>query len=155
MIYQIFKTLHIIGFITAIGISLSTLLAYNQFWKLYIINRESGLSAFRSFKLLQIAGMIGLALVLVAGICMLAVSDWAFMKVMWFHIKLGLIVLLLINGFTLGRISTLQLQSFLSGGFITPGNSEVQRLRSSLNTFQIIQLCIYILIIILSVFRFW
>lgn len=154
-IYNLFKILHIIGFTAAIGITIATYLAYNQFWKLYRYNNAMGAAAFRTFRLLQIAGMIGLTLVLVAGICMLALTSWAFMHQIWFHIKLTLVLLIFVTGFTIGRTSTLKLKNFLAKDQSGSGmNDEARQIRSRLRTYHIIQLFLYASIIVLSVFRF-
>jgi hypothetical protein len=148
--YLTAKTFHIIGFIAAIGVTLATFFAYRQFWKLYAHNAEQGLAAFKTFKQLQIIGMLGLMIVLIAGIFMLVVADWAFIQFFWFKVKLILIGLLFVNGFTFGRTSTLELEAFLTNP-LRP--SEAKKLQNKLRTFQVIQLSIYLVIILLSVFR--
>lgn len=154
-LYQIAKTFHVAGFITAAGVTLCTFVAYNQFWKLYAVNKVQGLAAFKAFQLIQTIGMIGLILVLIAGISMLAIMDWTFTQALWFQLKLGLIGLIFLNGFTLGRTSTLQLQAFLAKETATTEETSqnANRLKNRLRTFQIIQLCLYAVIILLSVFR--
>ena len=154
-LYQIAKTFHLAGFIIAVGVTLTTFLAYNQFWKLYAVNHGQGLAAFKTFKLIQTVGMVGLMIVLVAGISMLAISNWTFIHSLWFQLKLGLIGLIFLNGFTLGRTSTLQLNAFLTkdSHIAHQENQEAKRLKNRLRTFQMIQICIYSIIILLSVFR--
>lgn len=150
--YQFFKLIHIFGFILGIGVTVSAFLAFTQFWKLYHSNQSQGRAAFRAFAALQKFGMLGLLLVLVGGISMLAIADWSYMNLLWFQIKLGLVVLMLVNGFTFGRVSTLQLQAFLKEE--KPTTEAAQEIQSKLRTFQILQLCIFAGIILLSVFRF-
>lgn len=153
-LYLIAKILHIMGFVTAVGITLATLFTYNQFWKLYAIDREKGLAAFKSFTYLQRVGMIGLIVVLFAGLTMLYLGNWTFLSLLWFQIKLGLIILIFVNGFTLGRTSTLGLHSFISKGASGSISSlETQAIQTRLKTFQLLQLTIYAVIIVLSVFR--
>ena len=152
MIYTAVKMLHIIGFATAFGISLATFFAYNRFWQLYEINREQGLSAFKAFTFLQRVGMSGLMLVLLAGISMLALSNWSFVSQLWFQIKLGLIALIFVNGFTLGRTSTIKLDHFINQG-IYEGHDAL-KLQANLRRFLLIQILLYVTIIFLSVYRF-
>lgn len=152
-LYQITKILHIAGFITAIGVTLSTLIAYGQIWKLYAINREQGLASFRAFKAVQIAGMTGIGLVLIAGVSMLAIMKWSFVSLLWFQIKLGLILLLFVNGLTLGRTSAGKLDAFLKQP--SPNTAmNPEEIRNRTRIFFIGQLLIFASIIIVRVFRF-
>ena len=154
-LYQIAKMLHIIGFVAAIGVTLATFIAYKRFWILYGENRDQGIAAFKAFAYLQIAGMIGFATVLVGGLTMVFLVNWSFASLLWFQIKLSLIVLLFVNGLTLGRTSAMKFQKFLSD---SRGSSlsdvEIQSLRRRLNRFQLLQLFLFTAIIVLSVFRF-
>ena len=155
MIFKIALFLHFIGFIAAMGITFVTFLAYKQFWKLYKKDKEQGLAAFRAFKSLQLVGLVGLALVLIAGITMLGLLNWALLPLHWFQIKLGLVLLIFVNGFTLGRVTTLKLQALIAQdeGSIN-SVADIDKLRNQLQTFLIIQLLIFVLIIFLSVFQF-
>lgn len=146
--------MHICGFIVAIGISLADLAAYNQFWKLYKINREQGIAAFRAFSKLQIFGMIGLSVILVTGITMLYIVHWVYVSMLWMQIKLTLVVLIFVNGFTLGRSSTLKLRKLIAQDQSGENTIKVSSLRSRLNLFLILQLAIYGSIIFLAVFQF-
>jgi hypothetical protein len=154
-LYHIVKILHVMGFVTAIGTVLATFVTYTQFWKLYAINQEQGLAAFRSFKVLQRVGMIGFLVLLVAGLSMLAIMKWSFLSLFWFQIKLVLIVLIFANGFVLGRTSALKFEAFISKE--QPSSNaiiSVTELQSRLRTFLLVQLAIYACIIMVSVFRF-
>jgi hypothetical protein len=152
-LYQVAKTLHIIGFAAALGITFTMYLAYSQFWKLYASNAAHALAAFRTFKSLQVVGMISLLLVIIAGVTMLAIMDWTFVQQLWFQIKLGLIGLILVNGFTLGRTSTIKLHAFIDEGNTSSDPAKAKALKKQLNTFQLLQIIIYVCIIALSVFR--
>jgi hypothetical protein len=155
MIFKIAMFLHFIGFIGAIGITLVTFLAYKQFWKLYKKDKEQGLAAFRAFKSLQVVGLIGLALILAAGITMLGILNWNLVHLVWFQIKLGLVLLIFVNGFTLGRVTTLKLQDLIAQNEVSIDSmSDIDKLRKQLQSFQVIQLLIFVLIIFLSVFQF-
>ncbi len=152
-LYLILKVLHIFGFATAMGVTLATYVAYNQFWKLYFANRERGLAAFSTVSVLQIFGMTSFLLVLGAGISMLAIANFSFVSLLWFQVKLVLIALLFINGFTLGRTATVRLQSFISGKGGS-NDQEVAVVRNSMKRFQAVQLILFAVVVVLSVFRF-
>lgn len=155
MFYSVLKLLHIFGFIAAIGVTLASLVAYIQFWNLYAVDRDKGVAAVRAFQKLQMVGGIGLGVVILSGVGMLAMMDWAFIQVLWFQIKLGLVLLLFVNGFMIGRIPSVKLEKLLrEDGQSSNEQSEINFIHARLKTFQIIQLMIFATIIFLTVFRF-
>ena len=83
---------------------------------------------------------------------MIGIHGWYF-TLLWFKIKLALVILLFVNGFTLGRTSTTRLQNWLKN----PQDPQVDTgmIQRSLKTFQTIQLTIFIIIILLTAFRFY
>jgi hypothetical protein len=152
MLYQLSKLIHVAGFILGIGVMLSATVAFKHFWALYDTNKVQGIAAFKAFGNVQKFGMIGLLLVLAGGISMFALSDWAFWDMLWFKIKMALVVIMLVNGFTFGRTSTLALQSFLKSG--STDANRARELQSKVRMFQLLQISIFAAIILLSVFRF-
>jgi hypothetical protein len=152
MLYQLSKLIHVAGFILGIGVMLSTTVAFKHFWALYDTNKAQGIAAFKAFGNVQKFGMIGLLLVLAGGIGMFALADSAFWDLLWFRIKMALVVLMLVNGFTFGRTSTLALQSFLKSE--STDANRARELQSKVRMFQLLQISIFAAIILLSVFRF-
>ena len=154
--YLVLKTLHIYAFIAAIGVTLASLLAYRKFWHVYDKDRTQGLSAFPIVEALQVAGMIGMGVLLLAGIGMLAIAHWSFVQLSWFQIKLALIVLLFVNGSTIGRTSAAKLKALMESAQLPSENSEaeVAAVRSRVQLFFSIQLALFATIVLLSVFRF-
>ena len=150
-LYLAAKTIHIAAFILAIGTVACTYMSYSYFWELYGRNREQGISAFRAYNRLQRTGMLALAVVLLAGIAMLVVADWRLLGLSWFRVKLALVLLIFVNGFTLGRTSTLRLRRFLEDDAHEVAESDI--IRGKLRLFQMLQLAIYLAIIVVSVFR--
>lgn len=155
-LYLVLKTLHIYAFIAAIGVTLASLLAYRKFWQVYDSDRTQGVSAFPIVEALQIAGMIGMGVLLLAGIGMLAISHWSFIGLSWFQIKLALIALLFVNGATIGRTSATKLKGLIESPRVPSESSEVEvaAIRSRVQLFFSIQLALFAAIVFLSVFRF-
>jgi hypothetical protein len=153
-LYLLSKTVHILGFIAAVGVIFCTHLAYVEMWKIYSRSPAEGISAFRSYERLQRAGMWGLLVTILAGIVMSSLRQWILLSSFWFQLKLILIAFIFINGFTLGRNSTRALRAFLApGGTGGLTIAEIGHLKRRVRFFQIIQINIYLLIIILSIFR--
>ena len=155
VLYNIAKILHVIGFTTAIGTTVTMLAVYNRMWKLYHNNPVQGMAALRSIEGLQRAAMDGILLAIVAGITMLAIIHWSFFSFLWFHIKLTVIFAILIIGFTYGRMNMKKLHALISGEQQETINDQmVSKLRRNLNSYMIIELILFVTIIVLSVFRF-
>ena len=150
-LYLAAKTVHIAAFVLAIGIVACTYMSYSYFWELYGRNKEQGISAFRAYNRLQLTGMISLGVVLLAGIAMLVLMDWRLMQHLWFQVKLALVALIFINGFTLGRTSTIRLRRFLEDD--NHDSTESGIIKRKLRFFQLLQLALYFAIIVVSVFR--
>src|SRR5579871_1280537 len=121
ILYSSLLTLHILSFIAAMGTVLSSLFSYHQFWKLYAIDSEQGKAAFQWFLKARTVGMIGLFMAILAGLSMEFTVAFAHAHFTWFRIKMFLVLLLFVNGFTGGRVTTLKLQKLVSGdGFEAP-----------------------------------
>jgi hypothetical protein len=155
IILPLVLTLHIVGLILAIGVTIANFVTYKNFWTLYDADRQKGLSAFRAYLKLQPYGFLGLGLLILTGITMLWLFQWTFISLLWFKIKLSLVVLIFVNGFTLGMTSTMKLQTLLSEES-KPGAPppDVASIRKTTQAFQLIQLSLFFLIIVLSIFRF-
>jgi hypothetical protein len=148
-------TVHLIALTMAVGVTIANAIATNQFWKLYDRNSAHGLSAFRAIKKFQVIGMIGLLLLILSGITMLWLYNWAYGEQLWFKIKMTCILLLLINGFTVGRITTLRFERMLMEDGHQEGlKQDTLRLRTTSKLFHLIQLSLFAFIIILASFRF-
>jgi hypothetical protein len=137
----------------AIGKTLAGFIAHQQFWKLFETNRGHGIAAFKAIAKFQTAGIIGLLLLILSGLTMLTLVQWTFLSLLWFKIKLFIVLLLIVNGFTLGRTSTLRLQRFVLKG-VKHAQPDAVTVKRSVRIFQAIQLSLFLLIILLSVFRF-
>src|SRR5258705_7356439 len=140
---------HIIGISMILGITIANYVAFKQFWKLYDTHKEQGLSAFQAISKFQIVGITGLLLLILSGTIMLYLFQWTFYELLWFKIKLCLVLLIFINGFTMGRIQTLKLMAFLSGVRATGESPEdIVLLKRNLRVFHLTQLMLFFLIIV-------
>jgi hypothetical protein len=154
-ILQLALAFHLVAMGMAIGITLANAVANNQFWKLYDKSKEQGLAAFRATVKFRVFGMMGLALLILTGVIMLWAVHWTLVELLWFKIKLFLVFLLFVNGFTLGRTTSQKLEEVLKAENKSGGvHPETIRLRKSLQIFQLTQLGLFVIIIILAVFRF-
>ena len=153
-IYPLLLILHLSGMAIAAGITFANFIAYKQFWKLYSINKAQGVLSFRGINKFNLFGMLSLFLTILSGMGMLWMVDWVFVQLLWFEIKLTLVVLLFVNGFTMGRINNEKLANLISiKDDPNPLPDDVDTLKRNLQIFQGTQLILFLLIIILVVFK--
>lgn len=145
---------HLFALTMAVGVTIANAVASSQFWKLYDTNKEHGISAFRGIKKFQILGGLGLLLLIASGFTMLWLYNWAYGEQLWFKIKMTCILLILVNGFTLGRITNLKLGKLLKGDHLSHQSQDTSSLRRNLTIFYSTQLSLFLLIIVLASFRF-
>lgn len=153
-VYQILKILHFFGFIAAIGSTIAGTVAYRYFWQQYKLDRTRVNIIFNLIQGVQVAGMIGMITLLLAGFSMLAISQVAFVSLLWFQIKLGLVVLLFASGLTLGRKTALELKRLVEQAATSqPQASDAIRIKKWAQLFSIIQLTLFSAIVILSILK--
>lgn len=154
-LYQTLLVLHIASIAIAIGMTLANFIAFKQFWKLYASNKEQGILAFRGINKFNLFGMLSLFLAILTGIAMLWVVQWTFGQLLWFKIKMALVALLFLNGFTMGRINNEKLRKLISATkTLDKLPDDVAKLKRNLAIFQSGQLVIFLLIIFMVVFKF-
>jgi uncharacterized membrane protein SirB2 len=135
------------------GTTLVDFMAYRSLWKTVTHEKElsTGLLQLMA-KLPRIIG-IGAALLILTGIGMMVLTNGVFGEQLWFRIKFGLVVLLILNGLLVGRRLGVKLRKLLAdnGPVVT---EQVNIIRGSLTRFHLMQLSIFFVIIFLSAFKF-
>jgi uncharacterized membrane protein SirB2 len=148
-------SIHLIALTMAVGITIASTVASNQFWKLYDKDKLQGISAFRGIKKFQLFGGLGLLLLIVSGVGMLSLYNGAFHDQLWFQIKMTCILLMIVNGVTLGRITTNRMSKLLNGdGQTSNPGTDIPRLKRNQAIFYATQLSLFVVIIVLASFRF-
>jgi hypothetical protein len=153
-LYQTLKILHILAFIIGIGVTFANLIAYSQLFKVYEQDRSRGVAVFNIIQVFFKAGGFSMIVLILAGLGMLAIADWSYTQILWFQIKLGLIVLIFVNGLTLGRTSAGKVHALIQDKNSTPNPVELASIQSRTRRFFTLQLLIFLAIVIVSVFRF-
>jgi len=148
-----FLILHLTGLTLMAGTTLVDFLSYRTFWRLLKDDCERAKSALEVMNGFPRLIGIGAALLVLSGIGMMAVTKGVFGDQLWFRIKIGIVVVLIANGLLIGRRLGLKLRSVI-GEKNTVLAPEINSVKTNLRRFHIIQLCLFILIIFLSVFKF-
>ena len=150
-----FLSLHLVGIATMAGTTVVDFFCYSRFWKLYPSGKEKAaallpiLSAFRFL----FAG--GFLLLLISGIGMVALSHGLFAEQRWFRIKMGIIVLILLNGAVYGRSVAAKLRKIIDAD-IAGRDVSVTRaaVKARLRMVHILQLLLFLAVFVLSAYKF-
>jgi len=154
-IYHAALATHITGLTMMAGTTLMDYVIFKQVWKQYWADKTRALAITEALVKLQIVFGSGFLLLIISGVTMMYLTHGVFGEQLWFRIKFGLILLIMINGLGFGRRLGVRLRKLLpqevSGENV--GN-KILRIRDNLNLFHISQLAIFLTIFILSVFKF-
>jgi uncharacterized membrane protein len=153
MLFPTCLTLHLIALTLMAGTTLVDYITFKTFWKFYYSDKEKANGILQASAVFSRLIGIGAALLIITGIGMMALTNGVFGEQLWFRIKFGLVLLLILNGVFVGRRLGVKIRKLvlLDGPEIS---IQINALKSNLNRFHIIQLSIFCLIIFLSAFKF-
>jgi hypothetical protein len=137
------------------GTTIVSYVAYGQFWRQYMLGKERAMAILNltaSFRYLFAGGFL---LLLISGIGMMIITRGVFAEQSWFRIKMGLLVLILLNGAVYGQRLTSRLKQAVTME-LAGGNAQasLESLKSSILVMHIGQLLLFAGIFVLSVYKF-
>ena len=143
---------HLTGLILFAGTSLADQSALRQFWKQYDLDKTKAVAVLQARAKFPFLMGIGFGLIILSGVGMMAITHGAFGEQLWFRIKFGLVILILITGI-IERKQQDKLAKTVTN--TEPGFSDDMKLiKRNLQILQYAQLLLLFLIILLSVFKF-
>ena len=107
-LYQIALITHISGITLMAGTTLVEYLFTKHFWKLYASDRSRAITSSENGFNFHLVVNIGIILLILSGVSMLLIFQGVFAKQIWFQIKIGLIVIIAVNGSVVGRKQNLE-----------------------------------------------
>jgi len=161
--YQIALITHIVGITLMAGTTLVEYLLTRHFWKLYASDRSRAIATNEDGFNFHLIVNIGIILLILSGATMLVITQGVFAKQIWFQIKIGLIVIIAINGSAFGRKQDAKLKRLISMEKLNfqddPRGQEdrkddLMKVKNRLDLFYISQLIMFLTIFTLSVFKF-
>ena len=153
LILRILLAFHLAGLTIMAGTTIIDFLTFKTFCRLLSndSSKVSGLlplmSAYGSFV------RMGAVILILTGACMFIILDGVWWQQLWFKIKMGLVVLLILNGMMVGNKNGSKLRSMVYEG-LPDLLQRTADIRDGLNRFYISQLVIFFLIILLSAIKF-
>lgn len=161
---QISLITHIVGITFMAGATLVEYLFIKHFWKRYASDRLGAIASIENGFNFHRMVDIGVVLLILSGVTMFLIFHGIFAKQIWFQIKIGLIVIIALNGSIIGRRQDKKLKELLS---LEKGNlhqksllgqenykKEIIRMKNWLSLFYITQLLMFLTIFTLSFFKF-
>jgi hypothetical protein len=153
-IYKIALVAHIVGITIMAGTTFIDFISFKQFWKTLSNNRSAALViADYLYKLQRFMG-IGMLIIIVSGVNMMIFLHQVWGEQIWFRVKIGILVLVIINGLALRRRLGNSLKKLLDE---LPGNemdSKLVKLKGNITISHLFQFLFFVTIFILSVFKF-
>jgi uncharacterized membrane protein SirB2 len=147
--------LHMIGLATVGGSNLVAFVMQGQFWKQYALDKDKGVAIMSATSRIPVITMIGVLLLILSGVSMMAITHGVFGEQFWFRVKIIVLLIIIVNGFTFGRRSNATLKKLITED--TNGNdmtSKLQSTRRQIRIFYFIQLALLVTIFVLSIFKF-
>lgn len=153
-IYQAFLVLHITGITVMAGTSFVDLIIFRSFKKAFRTDAaRSRVIEEQLYKLQRFMG-IGMLLILISGIGMMVKLHEVWGAQIWFRVKMGILLLVIINGLGLRRMFGSRLRKALTISPAADSNNAIESIARNFVTVQLIQLLFFIIIYVLSVFKF-
>ncbi|CCH00278.1 hypothetical protein FAES_2269 [Fibrella aestuarina BUZ 2] len=150
---QVLLVLHLSGLVIMAGTTITEWVVFRSFLGLLTKQDKAALSLFSLLSGLGRLLLVGGGILLLSGIGLTILSEGVYLQQLWLQVKLGLILLLPLNGLLVGSPQMKQIRnSLLSEGISLP--VAIQPAVTKLTWFHSSQLLVFFTIIILAVFRF-
>lgn len=152
-IFPILLALHLIALILMAGTTLIDFVNYRTFWKLIHSQKEQALGILAATRIYSRLAGLGAALLIASGTGMVVLLHGFPETQLWFRIKMLLVLLLVINSIAIGR----RLDKKLRKAFrvdSAASTAQVLNVKRKLQIYYGVQLAIFLMIIILSTYKF-
>jgi len=146
--------LHISGIAMMVGTFFAGFLTNQQLWKCLPYDRERALTIVRATARFRLVQAVGGGVILLGGILMMTAVHGAFMHQVWFRVKMGILLLLIVNMIVLERPAGKRLRRMLYNGQEPVDHPALSAARKGLLLFYVIQLGLFLLIFVFSAYKF-
>ena len=150
-LYNIALVAHVIGITIMAGTTFIDYITFRSFSKVFRMDEQKGLILENYLHKLQRFLGIGMLLILISGVAMMAKLHEVWGAQIWFRIKIGVLLLIIINGLALRIILGSKLKKILADNDI---DEKWDSLKRNFTTVQATQMLLFIIIYVLSVFKF-
>lgn len=152
-LFHLYLVIHITGFTMMAGATVAQLSIFKRLNQYVIIDKPKALSILESTGGFASIMGIGALLLILTGVGMVSILRDAATSMVWFRIKMPLVILILLNGGLYARPNANKLRKWLQENTIA-GNGPIEIYKNRLRIFNISQLVIFLLIFVLSAYQF-
>jgi hypothetical protein len=152
-LFHLYLVLHVIGFTIMAGVTVAQFSVFARLNKALINNKQKALSILESTGGFARLMGIGAFLLILTGIAMVIYLHDGTDKMLWFRIKMPLVLLILLNGALFARPNANKMKKLLEENS-SENDGLLDILKNRLSLFNVSQLLIFLTIFILSVFQF-
>lgn len=145
--------IHISGFTMMAGTILADYVISRRLTKFIVSDKQRAIAVLDTTAGLGRLIGIGGGLLIITGIAMVIIFKGTVSQMLWFKIKMVLVLLVILNGIGVLQRGTGQLRKMLEPGS-TANNGQITALKGRLNTFHFLEIILFLIIFILSVVRF-
>jgi hypothetical protein len=153
IILQTLLILHLSGLTLMAGTTVTEYITFKTFSKQYEKEKERALNLLGLMNKLSALLGIGAALLILSGTGLLILTNGIFLHQFWFKVKLVMILTLILNGFLVGlrQESKLKTSININGPVLCEQTTNAMQ---NLKIFYMVQMSLFFVIILLSVFKF-
>ncbi|MBC9929088.1 hypothetical protein [Chitinophaga qingshengii] len=152
--YLLSLLLHIIGLSMMSGVVLAGFMANRRFWKVYASDRLRAAAILDLTARFPIIMGVGMLLLLVSGIYMMALVHGTYGEQLWFRIKMGMVVLLVLNSVVGRRLGKKMRPVLLAVSSNEKIETSLEPIKGQLTLFYMIQLLLLLAIFTCGVLKF-
>lgn len=155
LVYNSAIVIHVIGISIMVGATVVDFFGFRKFWSAVKGDKTTATVYLDTGVLYQQLMGIGMLLIILSGISMMVYMHGVWGQQLWFRIKFGLIILVIINGLGIRRILAKRLSNT-----IHIVNNEVEitltfsSIKRKVTLVHVLQFVLFVAIFILSIFKF-
>jgi len=153
-VYNIALVTHIVGITLMAGATFIDFIIFKQFWKAYPSDKPKSIVIEDMLHRLQRFMGIGMLVILVSGVVMMIYLHQVWGQQIWFRVKMGVLVLVIINGLGIRRSMGSKLKRLLTEESLSDFDGKRSGLKSNITLVHAFQLLFFLIMFTLSVFKF-
>ncbi len=153
-VYNIALVTHIVGITLMAGATFIDFIIFKQFWKAYPSDKPKSIVIEDMLHRLQRFMGVGMLVILVSGVVMMVYLHQVWGQQIWFRVKMGVLVLVIINGLGIRRSMGSKLKRLLTEESLSDFDGKRSGLKSNITLVHAFQLLFFLIMFTLSVFKF-
>lgn len=154
IIYNTALVVHIVGISMMAGATFMDVISFRQFWKILPADRPTGVIMADFLHKLQRYFGIGMLVLLVSGVGMMVFLHQVWGQQIWFRVKMGVLILIILNGLAVRRRFGNKLKKLLANETGMETDLNLVKLKTNITVGHVFQILFFAVIFVLSVFKF-